>query len=63
MRVLVTGGNGFLGSSVVAGLAGLGGTVQKRDDDISYLRAEVPIGKAEPTARLTSSFTCCGRSA
>ena len=37
--------------TVVSGLTGLGGTVQKRDDDVSYLRASVPIGKAEAAAR------------
>ncbi len=39
--------------TVASGIASLGGTVRHRDDDISYIRAIVPIGKAESAARLT----------
>jgi subtilisin family serine protease len=39
--------------AVVSGLTALGGSVQKRDDDVSYLRASVPTGKAEAAARIT----------
>jgi len=38
--------------TVADGIAQLGGTIQLRDDDVSYLRAAVPIGKAEQAARL-----------
>ncbi|MFC5178792.1 S8 family serine peptidase [Nocardioides taihuensis] len=38
--------------TVVSGVTALGGTVQKRDDDVSYLRVSVPIGKAEAAARV-----------
>lgn len=39
--------------TVVSGLEALGGvTVAKRDDDISYLRVSVPVGKAERAARV-----------
>jgi subtilisin family serine protease len=39
--------------TVVSGLTGLGATVAKRDDDVSYLRAVVPIARAEQAARLS----------
>jgi hypothetical protein len=39
--------------TVLSGITALGGTVQKRDDDVSYLRVSVPIGKAEAAARVT----------
>ncbi|GAA1922932.1 S8 family serine peptidase [Nocardioides marmoribigeumensis] len=38
--------------TVVSGITGLGATVAKRDDDVGYLRAVVPTGKAEQAARL-----------
>lgn len=39
--------------SVVQGITALGGTVQKRDDDVSYLRVSVPAKSAEQAARVT----------
>jgi hypothetical protein len=39
--------------SVVSGIAGLGGTVRYRDDDVSYIRATVPTGKVEAAAGLS----------
>lgn len=40
--------------TVLDGLQALGGvTLGKRDDDISYLRVTVPVGKAERAARVT----------
>jgi len=38
--------------TVATGIAKLGGTVAHRDDDISYIRANVPTGQAEAAARL-----------
>ncbi len=38
--------------TVVSGIAGLGGTVRFRDDDISYVRADVPTAKVEAAAQL-----------
>ncbi|HEX6291628.1 MAG TPA: S8 family serine peptidase [Herpetosiphonaceae bacterium] len=38
--------------TVVSGLAGLGGVVRFRDDDISYIRADVPIAQAQAAAQL-----------
>lgn len=38
--------------SVVQGITALGGTVQKRDDDVSYLRVSVPAKSAEQAARV-----------
>jgi subtilisin family serine protease len=38
--------------SVVAALQNLGATVAKRDDDLGYVRAIVPIGRAEAAANL-----------
>ncbi|HLE30219.1 MAG TPA: hypothetical protein VI793_18990, partial [Anaerolineales bacterium] len=37
---------------VVSGIQGLGGTVRYRDDDVSYIRAIVPIDHVEAAARL-----------
>ncbi|MBA2529659.1 MAG: S8 family serine peptidase [Euzebyales bacterium] len=37
---------------VASGLAGVGGRIRSRDDDVSYIRATVPTGKAEAAARL-----------
>ncbi len=41
-------------STVASGLQSLGATVVKRDDDVSYLRASVPITKAEQAANLAN---------
>ncbi len=38
--------------TVASGIASLGGSVAHRDDDISYIRADVPADKAEAAARL-----------
>ena len=38
---------------VAAGITGLGGTIQYREDDISYLRAELPTGNVEAAAQLS----------
>jgi subtilisin family serine protease len=38
--------------AVVSGLIALGGKIAKRDDDVSYIRAIVPISKVEAAARL-----------
>jgi subtilisin family serine protease len=38
--------------TVASGITGLGGTVRFRDDDISYIRADVPTGKVEAAALL-----------
>jgi subtilisin family serine protease len=37
---------------VARGVQALGGTVDQRDDDVSYLRATVPTGNAEAAGRL-----------
>lgn len=39
--------------TVVQGITALGGTVQKRDDDVSYLRVSVPTKSAEQAARVS----------
>lgn len=39
--------------TVVSGLIGLGGKIAKRDDDVSYIRAIVPINQVEAAARLS----------
>jgi len=39
--------------TVVSGVTALGGIVQRRDDDISYLRVSVPIKEAEAAARVS----------
>jgi len=39
--------------TLASGIAGLGGSVRFRDDDISYIRAIVPIGKVEAAAQLS----------
>jgi hypothetical protein len=39
--------------TVATGIAGLGGTVRYRDDDVSYIRAIVPTGKVEAAAGLS----------
>ncbi|MFL5801476.1 MAG: S8 family serine peptidase [Roseiflexaceae bacterium] len=39
--------------TVAGGIAGLGGTVRYRDDDISYIRAVVPTNQAEAAAGLS----------
>ncbi len=39
--------------TVATGIASLGGTVHHRDDDVSYIRAIVPIDQAEAAARLS----------
>ena len=39
--------------TVADGIAQLGGAVQRRDDDVSYLRVAVPIGKADQAARVS----------
>ncbi len=39
-------------STVAGGLAGLGATVRFRDDDISYIRADVPTRQVEAAAAL-----------
>ena len=38
--------------AVAAGIAGLGGTIEYREDDIDYLRASVPIDRVEAVASL-----------
>ena len=38
--------------TVANGIASLGGTVRHRDDEVSYIRAIVPIGQAEAAAKL-----------
>ncbi|MFL6136759.1 MAG: serine protease, partial [Frankiaceae bacterium] len=45
------------GSTVASGLASLGATVRYRDDDVSYLRARVPIGKADAVSKLAGIQT------
>ncbi|HEX6607698.1 MAG TPA: serine protease, partial [Chloroflexia bacterium] len=44
----VPGGN----NTVVTGLTRLGATVRYQDGDVSYIRAVVPIGKADAAAQL-----------
>ena len=39
--------------SVAADLTALGAVVRYRDDDVAYVRARVPIGKAEAASRIT----------
>jgi Subtilase family/Bacterial pre-peptidase C-terminal domain len=39
-------------NTVIRGLNGLGATVRYQDGDVSYIRAVVPIGKAEAAAQL-----------
>lgn len=39
-------------ASVATGLAGVGGAVQRRDDDLGYIRVVVPTGKAIAASRL-----------
>ena len=39
--------------TVVSGLISLGSKIAKRDDDVSYIRAIVPISKVEAAARLS----------
>ncbi|MBI3973545.1 MAG: S8 family serine peptidase [Chloroflexi bacterium] len=39
-------------AGVIAGIAGLGGTIRFREDTIGYIRAKVPVEKAETVARL-----------
>jgi hypothetical protein len=39
--------------TVVSGVTALGGTVQRRDDAVSYLRVSVPIKQAEAAARVS----------
>src|SRR5215217_6734566 len=43
--------------SVANGVAGLGGTVRYRDDDLDYLRATVPIDKVDAVAALAGIQT------
>lgn len=38
--------------AVVEGLTALGATVRRRDDDVSYLRVDVPVGTAPEAARV-----------
>ena len=39
-------------SSVISGLQALGATISKSDSDVSYIRAVVPVGKADAAANL-----------
>jgi hypothetical protein len=43
--------------TVAAGIAGLGGTVQYREDELDYIRAVVPAGKVEAAAALNGVQT------
>jgi subtilisin family serine protease len=39
--------------AVASDLIALGGTLRYRDDDVAYLRAKMPVGKAETASRIT----------